>query len=146
MTCEPRCRYGLWVRVLEKLEHHFKVEYRCVNVRTILEYVTECRSAQQTALWPGVHLADRVVVGIEKVMKLIVVELVAWHMLHQAELLEEPRHMGQVPFSRADLWNRLNDAIFRFQRLNEVGRRLPYAQEICAKRGRLDGRWNRRFS
>ena len=31
MTCEPRCRYGLWVRVLEKLEHHFKVEYRCVK-------------------------------------------------------------------------------------------------------------------
>ena len=30
-SCEPRCRYGLWVQVLEKLEHHWKVEYRCVK-------------------------------------------------------------------------------------------------------------------
>src|SRR5690606_37403809 len=76
---------------------------------------------------PPVHLADRVVIGVEEVEVALVGRLVARGGREEAEALEEPRDVREVPHRRADLGDGLNDLVLGRQRLGEHEARIPHA-------------------
>src|SRR5690606_30632576 len=87
--------------------------------------------------------ADGVVIGVEEVVVTLVDRGVARRVLAEAEALEEPGDMREVPLRGADLRDRLDDLILGRQRLREREARVPHV--LVARRQRFGlerrGQW-----
>ncbi len=96
-----------------------------VNRVAICEDLTVVRALDLPALGPRVHVARRVVVGIEQVVILVV------EPLHPAglenEALEEPGDVRQVPLGRADIGHGLQARMLRAQLAHDVEAQGPHA-------------------
>ncbi len=69
------------------------------------------RPRQQTAPGPWMHLARRVVIGIEQVMILIVKTTVTFFVGFENETLEKPGRVRQMPLGWTHVRHTLNDVI-----------------------------------
>jgi len=98
-----------------------------IDVLAIGADLCHCRPGQEPALATQVHLADRVVIGIEEIVETFVELTIAGQVRDQQEILEEPAGMCQMPLGRADIGHRLRHEILGLQRLAEVQRLLPHA-------------------
>ena len=82
-----------------------------IHMVTVSEYFSQRRSRQQATLGPWVHVASRVVIGVEQVMKPRMEFFVIGQVRAQDKLLEKPARMGQMPFRRADIGHALDDRV-----------------------------------
>jgi hypothetical protein len=84
-----------------------------VDVSPVIENLRERWPRNLAALRSWMHFPDRVVIGVEQVVVLIIEARYTTGLEHKA--LEEPGDVGEVPFGRADIRHRLDDGILRPQ-------------------------------
>src|SRR5690606_3083906 len=82
---------GIVAPALDQLDH------RVVDAGPEVADLRRRRSAQEPAPRTAVHFADRVVIGVEKVMVALVDGPIARQVLEQTEALEKPRYVREVP-------------------------------------------------
>ena len=111
----------------------------CIHVPTVIENVCERRARQQAAMRTRVHAADRVVVGVEKVVILLVKVHMVFHLRLQDEVLEEPGDVRKVPLGGADIGHRLHHRVFRLQFADECKRCRSNLSVTIGQHGCLGG-------
>ena len=84
---------------------------------TVAQDVFERRARQQPALGSRLPGTGSLVVGVEAVGEPLIQRAKACEMRLQHERLEEPGGVRQVPLGGAGVLHRLDDLIFRAQRL-----------------------------
>ena len=72
-----------------------------IDVRSIRSDFTDGWSCQKAALGPGVAAAGGLIIGVEKVWKGIVKQLITGLVPREDKRLEKPTGVGQMPFHRA---------------------------------------------
>ena len=90
---------------------------RGIDMPTVSQDVFERRARQQPALGSRLPGAGRFVVGIKAIGEPLIQRAKSCKMRLQHERLEEPGGMRQVPLGGAGVLHRLDDLIFRAQRL-----------------------------
>ena len=73
------------------------------------------------------HIAGRVVIGVEEIVVLLVEARVVLEIGLEHEAFEEPGDVGHMPFRRADVRHRLHDRVFRLQLGDQGQRQAPNA-------------------
>ena len=81
---------------------------RLVDVRALVADLVQRRAAEHSALGPRMPLALALVIAVEQVGEALVERPVAGHMIAQNEGLEEPGRVGEVPFGRRGVGERLD--------------------------------------
>src|SRR6202044_2543675 len=76
---------------------------------------------------PRVARADRLIIGVEQEIKMIVKIPVSRQMRYKNETLEEPRRMSEMPLCRAGVRHRLHRGIGLRQRRDQRFTRVPEA-------------------
>jgi len=83
-----------------------------IDRRAIAARFFYSRARDQTAQIAPVHVAGRIIVGIEEVGVLRNFGAITRKEFFQDKRLEKPCGMGEVPFGWADVRHRLHDTIF----------------------------------
>ena len=89
-------------------------------MRTIGDDFGQRRPRQQAALWPGMHLSRRVVIGVEQVVVLVTEAPIARVERLENEAFEKPRDVCEVPLGRADVGHGLHDGVLGLERVAEI--------------------------
>ena len=89
--------------------------HRLVDVPAIGENFAYRRPCQHAPVGAFVHLADRVIIRVEDIVKVVVETTVAGGELLEQEALEKPGDVRKMPFGRTRIRHRLHDEILRQQ-------------------------------
>ena len=95
---------------------------RFIDVRAIGADLVERRPAQHPATGAGVARPLGLVIAVEQKGVALVERRVAEHVVAQHERLEEPGGVGEVPFRRRGVGERLNRGVGVAERRGEVER------------------------
>ena len=99
------------------------------------------RPRNQSAQVAPMHVARGVVIRIKKISVLRDLGPIARHPDFHDERLEEPARVGEMPFRRAHVRHRLDDAIFRLEIAAETRREIAHRsvtrEQFLVARSRL---------
>jgi hypothetical protein len=107
-----------------------------VHVGAVVVHLLHRGARDVAALVAAVALARLDVVRVEQVGVLLVKRRIVGRVLAEDERLEEPADMRQVPLRGANVGHRLDDVVFRLQRLTKMLGELPHATIAIDERGR----------
>ena len=99
--------------------------HRLVDMGAIGDDLGHRRARQQAPVRTGVPVPHPFVIGVEQVSERGIERRVCRQMRSQDEGLEEPGHMSEMPFRRADVGHRLHLLVFRRERRSEFFAQRP---------------------
>jgi hypothetical protein len=122
----------------EKLRIMIPTEQRAdgiVDEDAIAAHLIHRWSRDQTPLWPRMHRPHGLIVRIEQVVPIGLVRAECG-IAAENELFEKPARMGQMPFPGAGVRHRLQQQVFRTERLTQARRPIP---NVLKTRNHLGG-------
>jgi len=104
-----------------------------IDIFAVTKRFRHSRTRDQAAQVAPVHAPGRVIVGVEEERVLRnrgpVVPLPG----PEDECFEKPGRMGKVPLRGADIWHRLDNAVFRLEIAHEQSGEITHIMKTCAE-------------
>src|SRR6266849_393005 len=117
---QAQCKDGRDLCQLSLIELLQQVEDVLIDIAAVPVGLLDGGPGDQPAIGSAVPFSQRVVVGIKQVRILWMKGLVTRNCWKEEKGLEKPADVGEMPLGWADIWHRLNDVIFGYQRLTQV--------------------------